>query len=31
MNQIVPHFLWLGHARESGHYQQVFDAGIKAV
>ncbi len=31
MNQIFPHFLWLGHARESADYRQLFSTGIKAV
>lgn len=31
MNQIVPHLLWLGHAREGRDYQKVFEAGVRAV
>jgi hypothetical protein len=31
MNQIMPYSLWLGHAGDSNHFRQVFDAGIKAV
>jgi protein-tyrosine phosphatase len=31
MQQLTPHPLWLGHLGEGRNFQQLFDAGIKAV
>ena len=31
MQQIVPHLLWLGHAREGQEFRALFDAGVKAL
>jgi protein-tyrosine phosphatase len=31
MNQIKPHLLWLGHAREGCDFRKVFGTGIQAV
>ena len=31
MHQILPHALWLGHARHIEDFRPVFDAGIKAL
>src|SRR5437867_10939638 len=31
MKQIMPYFLWLGHAGEGRNYRDLFDAGIKAL
>jgi protein-tyrosine phosphatase len=31
MQQLTPHLLWLGHLGEGRNFQQLFDAGIKAL
>jgi len=31
MKQILPHYLWVGHADDGRHFQQLFDAGVQAV
>lgn len=31
MNQVLPHGLWLGHARHGENFQDIFAAGIRAV
>ncbi|HVS38772.1 MAG TPA: hypothetical protein VMS17_24665 [Gemmataceae bacterium] len=31
MNQIRPHFLWLGHVGEGDAFRRLFDAGVEAV
>lgn len=31
MNQVLPHALWLGHARHGERFEDMFAAGIRAV
>jgi protein-tyrosine phosphatase len=31
MRQILPYYLWLGHAGDGREYHQIFDAGIRAI
>ncbi len=31
MNQVLPHALWLGHARHGENFSDIFAAGIRAV
>jgi protein-tyrosine phosphatase len=31
MNQIKPHQIWIGNAKDGGNFQEVFDKGIQAI
>jgi hypothetical protein len=31
MNQVLPHALWLGHARDGENFQAILGAGVRAV